>query len=206
MNIGLSISHSSTTRTTRTLLVGASAAQSRYIAQQLGRLANIAHHPLLLPALLCGHFEFLLRVEIARLWNELVAVETASGRGDVVSPVLLSQRKAETDEAAHADLTRAALGVAQLSSSWQSGVQNLMAKVPLLKESIAELKVVGGPAGSMKEASALLEEALNLTSQKASMTLGDLQMIEKRVSAQMNAVSTPPSSLNLVTYIRKSSP
>lgn len=181
-------------------------------------LREPTRRPLLLPVFLLGQQQVLLHEETEALWLDLLRVENASGQtGVIVVPTdEQSQGGGRKVRAASKDhrrprritnkqITNKVLGVVQLASTWESHIKALIQDIKAAKESVKKVEsATTNSSGSGTQAaippamdkgitsnSGTLEESLGLFMHKANTVLWDLEYINKRASAQMDAVSPP---------------
>ena len=186
MNISLSISYDASTNFVYGLLLGCSREQGLYIIEQLRRLSGLAEHPLLLPILLSGIQQRLISEEVAKLWKELLDVESHGGRSGIT--IVGVDRVVE--ETAQESITEAVLSVLQLATAWESEARALLFGLELMEEILSNKAAIGIPAYlSATSKFEILRESVQLISQRTKIVLWDIEFIEKRASAQMDAVS-----------------
>ena len=216
MDLALSLSYDTSTGITCGLLIGCDTDQQTFIWQQLQTLREQTRHPLLIPVFLLGQQQVLLHEETEALWIDLLRVENASGQtGVIVIPVdeqsqgggqkirAVSKDDKRSRPITNKQITNKVLGVVQLASTWESHIKALVQDIKAAKQSLEKVKSAtmnnsgSGAQGTTPTAtdrgivgfSKMLEESLDLVMHKANTVLWDLEYINKRASAQMNAVS-----------------
>src|SRR5437762_717008 len=85
IDVALSISHNPSTGITCALLLRFSDAQVAYILHQLGILASLASHPLLLPTLTSGYIQTFLGDYAEDIIGRLLKLEMESGQTGILS-------------------------------------------------------------------------------------------------------------------------
>ncbi|KAF2470260.1 uncharacterized protein BDR25DRAFT_303806 [Lindgomyces ingoldianus] len=185
MNIKLALSHGLETGRTCGILLGCSDAQTDFIVMQLESCASFAWHPLLLPCLFTEYHHNLLSGEAAKLWGQLLRVETVSGQTGAPAKDLSMY-----DDSEFADTTNSILGVVQLATAWESNTHALLLGVDVIKDGLAGIKKAAPDdrSGAVKRVTEMLSEHLELTAHKSKVVLSDLQYITARAQAQTNAV------------------
>ncbi|KAL4779919.1 hypothetical protein BJX76DRAFT_339371 [Aspergillus varians] len=211
MDITLSMSYDVNTGLTCAMLLGCTKAQQDFVCQQLKQFASLTHHPLLLPILLSSYQQKLLNEQTRNLWEKLINVETLSGQTG--APKLISKDNATTgdndgkstipspgstppstesfDKTGFNDITKDILGVIQLAETWQTNTEALILGIESIGNSIKTVDATGID-GSRKtkinKISPSLTQWLEFTHHISKIMLSDIQFIERRGQAQMNAV------------------
>lgn len=220
MNIALSMSYDPETRITCGLLLGCSDAQQSFIRWEIDSLQRMARHPLLLPVLLLGQQQILLRQLTERIWKELLDVENASGQTGVVLDLPDGVGRKDTNKRlnGYEAMTNKVLGVVQLASAWLSQTEALISDIETIEKNtervdsmisdrlrkeaidIAAASAKNGTTSATRrrtkrghpQIARNLKESLELILQNSNTMLSDLQFITKRAESQMNAVSPDP--------------
>lgn len=187
MNTKLALSHDPETGRTCGILLGCSDAQTAFIVEQLESCASFAWHPLLLPCLFTEHHHGLLSCEAAKLWEQLLRVETVSGQTGAPAINLSAY-----DDPEFVDTENGILGVVQLATSWESHTNALLLGVDVIKNGLVGIKQAAPAArsGAVEKVTEMLLEYLELTTHKSKVVLWDLQYITARAQAQTNAVGS----------------
>ncbi|GFG00727.1 hypothetical protein IFM53868_10837 [Aspergillus udagawae] len=208
MDIALSISFDPRTNVTCALLLGCTAAQKDFIRDQLEAFAGLACHPLLLPVLLTGHQYTVLNTQARNLWNQLLDVETRSGQtsaprirfdtGDTSAAAGTFQSWDQSTKEApknplhnYNDITIDILQVIQFSTTWESYTNALLLGIECMKKNLEELETDNNQLAherTLKEITFHLRHWLDFVEHKSKIMLWDIQFIEKRAQAQMNAI------------------
>ncbi|KAG2415024.1 hypothetical protein HFD88_006214 [Aspergillus terreus] len=206
MDIALSISFDPRTNLTCALLLGCTAAQKVFIREQLEAFAGLACHPLLLPVLLAGHQYTVLNTQARNLWNQLLDVETRSsqtnaprirfGPGDTSGAAGNFQSddksmKETPKKQNYNDITIDILQVIQFSTTWESYTNALLLGIECMKKALGELESDNNQIASertVKEITCHLRNWLDFVEHKSKVMLWDIQFIEKRAQAQMDAI------------------
>jgi hypothetical protein len=197
MNIALSISHDTTTRITRAVLIGLSEEDQESLSWQLTQLSNYSFHPLLLPTLLSCRHEILLHEQVNLLYTDLLVYESLSGQTIIASPDFEVPENANIGESA---LTKRALTIAQVALPSASEVQALIQGIELIRQSIVVVDELYATNSNQPEhsgrtelkaatASKILGDYLDCCSARAHTALWDFQFLSERANALMNAVS-----------------
>src|SRR5205814_1974926 len=133
------------------------------------------------------HHHGLLSSEAAKLWEQLLRVETMSGQTG--APVI---DLSAYDDSEFVDTTNGILGVVQLATAWESHANALLLGVDVIKDGLAGTKKAAPAArsGAVEKATEMLLEYLELTKHKSKIVLWDLQYITARAQAQTNTVGS----------------
>lgn len=194
MNIALSISHDTTTRLTRAVLIGLSEQEQDSLYLQLTKLRDCSFHPLLLPTLLTYRHEILLHNEVNVLYTGLLFYEFLSGQTVVPSPDFERPVEANIGESA---LTKRALSITQVALPSESEVQALIQGIDSIRKGIVAVDKLYVENSNQLEhlaktkaeiAAKILGDYLDCCSARAHTALWDFQFLTKRANALMNAV------------------
>lgn len=230
IDIALSMSYDPGTGLTYGLLLGCSDAQQSFIRQEIDSLKRMARHPLLLPVLLLGQQQILLRELTEWVWLDLLDVEKASGRTGVVQdlPDGADRKDTTRPRIGYGAMTNKALGVVQLASAWESQTKALISDIETIQKETKHIDsmIFGCLSKEANDTAAAsttnnnnttsaprrtgrgypqiarnLKESLVLVLYNSNTILSDLGFINKRAEAQMNAVSQAQTSSELASFL-----
>ena len=189
MGAVLFVSHSVANRTTDALLLCHFWSQASYISDMIMGLSGLITHPGALPVLLCNLYQSALHRQLKATWKKMFRTEVSSGQSGIaiLRPSGAALPPGNGDDP---DLSRKAIGVAQLCVAWDEYVSHsntLVAKVKTFLESYLEDHVE--PSNELLvDQTQILWDHINIGFERASSLSDSVKHLQERAKIQVEAV------------------
>jgi hypothetical protein len=200
MDASLSLSYDVAEHSTCALMVCRHSSQASHIANTVERLASVANHPAGIPALLCSLHQHILLNKIDLSWEDVFQIENASGqsgvslivneRGDILPP-------GNCDDP---DLSKKATRATQHAIAWETYTSGSQALISAVKSFLKSNVLDHSPEGHLRKQSLILEEYLDLISQRADSLNHRAKHLRARAEVQVGAVCIFNHRQALYTY------
>ena len=184
MKASVSVSHCRTTNITNALLFSHSPKQTAYIGDAVAGIAQLATHPAVIPTLLCNFHLDLLSRKLETTWNTLFDVEASSGQSGIL--LVTSTGLMPTGNCNDPNLSKKAIGAAQLAIAWETYAQSDFEFIAFINEFVASYDA--DPGTIQAQQTQVLKEYLSLVSQRGTMLLHGARHLRARAEVQASTV------------------
>jgi hypothetical protein len=192
MKASATISHCRASNITNAVLFCRSSAQAAHIGDTITGIAQVATHPAVIPTLLCTFHLDLLNYKVDSTWERLFDVEVASGQSGII--LVNDTGRVPTGNCNDPNLSKEAIGVAQLAIAWESYAQSDVELIASINKFVTSCNMASAEP-SMRpiqfKQTRVLREYLSLVFQRGNMLQHGARHLRARAEVQVSTVCRP---------------